>query len=315
MKKTTKTIVATTFLLLVLTAIFIIPKAIAPHTAIGTNYKNVTVWTHVNITNAKPEVLNITIYEMLNAAARNITITAGGTKTIYCNATIRDWDGFNDVKYVNATIWHVPTSNNDAADDNNSHYTNSSCTFNESISAKVGWYVCSFEVYYYSNNGTWSCNVTAQDYANKTGSLVNNTIFYPVYALNVTDGIDYGNLAVEDTSPVDIVANITNLGNMGINISVEGYGARRRDGLAMNCSLNGNISVDNERFSVSSGIAYGAKTSLVGTPGGVLIPGLTMPKQTVPTTYIINSTYWMLYVPPNPAGNCTGNIIFTAMAP
>jgi hypothetical protein len=313
MKKNTIVLLVTAFLLVVLATMFVIPSIIAPN-IVGLNYKNVTVWTRANITNAKPEVLNVTMYEAANSSAKNITVAAGMTKTIYCNATVRDWDGFNDIKYVNASIWHS-TSSYTNADNNNSHYTNFSCTLNASLTAYTGWYVCSFDVYYYSNNGTWSCNVTVEDHMNKTGSRTNTTIFYPVYALNVTDGIDYGNVAVEDFTAPDIRANVTNFGNMGINITVEGYGVSRGDGLAMNCSLNGNITVDNERFALNNTTPWATKTPLVSTPGGVLVAGLTMPKQTIAGTYITNSTYWQLYVPPNPSGNCTGYIIFTAVAP
>jgi len=313
MKQNTIVITITAFLLLALAAIFILPSAIAPNIP-GPNYKNVSVWTHVNITNSKPEVLNVSIYEASNSSLKNVTISAGLTKKIYCNATVRDWNGFNDIIYLNASIWYNLTSNYTAPDNNNSHYTNKSCTYNASLSSNIGWYVCSYDVYYYANNGTWVCNATVMDTYNKTGFLTNSTTFLPVYALNVTDGIDYGNLSVEDTSPTDVVANLTNFGNMGINITVESYGATKGDGLAMNCSTNGNITADNQHFATSGGVAYGAKTPLnVSSP--VNIAGLTMPKQTIAGNQIINSTYWQLYVPPNPAGNCTGYIIFTAIAP
>ncbi|MGV8141731.1 MAG: hypothetical protein ACP5NW_04805 [Candidatus Woesearchaeota archaeon] len=301
----------TAFILLLLVASFIIPKGIAPNIP-GPNYKNVTVWTYVNITNAKPEVLNVTIYDPTNITLRNFTVAAGSTKTIYCNGTVRDWDGYNDVIHVNASLWHNATSNYDSSDNNNSHYTNSSCTNNLSLNGFMVWYVCSFDVYYYSNNGTWLCNITAMDNYNKTGNRTGNTTFLPVYALNVTDGIDYGNVAVESSSS-DISANITNLGNMAINISVEGYGARKGDGLAMNCTV-GNISVSNERFSLNNTTPWSDKTPL--TSGTVTnMSGLTIPKQTVPNTYMVNESFWQLYIPPNPAGNCSGFIIFTAVAP
>jgi hypothetical protein len=310
--RTNKAIMVAVFVLLLLAAIFIVPKAMAPNIP-GPNYKNVTVWTRVNITNAKPEVLNTSVYEAFNFTLRNVTITAGYTKSVFCNATVRDWDGFNDIIQVNASIWHELTANYTSPNDNNSHYTNRSCTFNASSSNYTGWFVCTFDVLYYSNNGTWYCNVTAMDNANKTGSRVGNTTFLPVYALNVTDGIDYGNVAVEGTS-VDILANITNLGNMGINVTVEGYGIRKGDGLAMNCTANGNITVDNERFALTSGVSWDDKTPLTSGVATKIV-NLTMPKQTLPDTYITNNTYWQLYIPPNPAGNCSGFVIFTAIAP
>ncbi len=318
MKKTTKAIMLTTFMLLVLTAIFIIPMGIAPHTNIGTNYKNVTVWTQVNITHSRPEVLNVTIYEApYNITLKNITISAGSTKQIYCNATLRSWNGFNDITIVNSTLWHVPTSTSNSTDNNNSHYTNASCYWNTSNAPAnnyTGWYVCVYDVLYYANNGTWGCNFTIEDSWNYTNYGNGSTIFLPVYALNLTDGIDYGGAAVYEYTG-NKTANITNIGNMNINISVEGYGAVRGDGLAMKCSLNGNITVANERFATSD-VNWTTKTPLVGTAGGVRIPGLTMPKQTN-DSLVVNTTYWQVYINEtfNPAGNCTGNIIFTALAP
>jgi len=305
-------------------ALIILPNAIAPNIP-GPNYKNVTVRTNLTITHSKPDVLNVNVSEALNLSARNITVNAGGMKTVICNATVRSWEGFNDFSKVNATLYNSATSNHSALDNNNSHYTNTSCTLNSSLAFGApftGWFVCSFDVIYYANSGNWICNVTASNSytvinSNFTGSGYGNTTFYPVYAINLTDGIDYGGVAVEDYSTLDrpaAIANLTNLGNMNINISVEGYGAARGDGLAMVCNLSGNITVDNEKFSTVNGTIYGAKTSLVGTAGGINIPGLTMPKQ-INSTLVKNSTYWQLYIPPNPAGNCTGVVIFTATAP
>lgn len=316
MKHHTKLCIGIIAIALIVLSITILPKAIAPN-IVGSNYKNVTLRTFVNITHSKPDVLNVSVYESLNTSARNITITAGGMKKVSCNATVRGWEGFSDISRVNATLWHMASSTNNASDDYNNHYTNASCTTNGSLGPFTGWYVCDFDVMYYSNNGTWICNISvfnsySQVNPNFTGSGYGTTVFYPVYALNVTDGIDYGGVAVEEYS-VDKTANITNLGNMGINITVEGYAISRGDGLAMNCSLSGNIAVQNERFATASGVTYGLKTQLTSSLGGVMVPGLTMPKQTN-ASMIQNETYWQLYIPPNPAGNCTGYILFTAVS-
>jgi len=290
--------------------VLLLPLGVAPNN-VSANYKNVTVWTHVNITNSRPEVLNITFQDSANTSLKNITLNAGGLKDVQCNVTVRDWNGFNDIVYLNATIWYAPTSNISAPNDNNTHYTNSSCSLNGSISAYVGWYVCDFNVIYYANNGTWMCNATVIDNASTNGTGMGNGTFYPVYALNVTDGIDYGNAAVESFAG-NVTANITNLGNMPINITVEGYGAGRGDGLAMNCSLGGNITVSNERFATAN-VAWALKTPLTGNSQP--LSNLTMLKQNS-TALITNSTYWQLYIDStnNPGGNCTGNIIFSAVA-
>src|SRR3989339_269533 len=276
---------------------------------VGGNYKNVTVRTYVNITNARPEVLSVYVYQETNYTLRNITLSAGSTRIITCNATVRDWNGYNDIAAVNASIWHSTVAYT-SPDNNNSHYTNASCTSSGNDGEYLGYYICTFNTFYYANNGTWTCNVTAKDYQNKTAFLTNTTTMLPLYALNLTDGIDYGNMQVDDYSSADILANITNFGNMNINISIEGYGVTRGDGLAMNCSINGNISIENERFALNASSPWDSMTPL--TNSSALINDLTMPKQTVSGSQIINTTYWKLYIPPNPAGNCSGYVLFSA---
>jgi hypothetical protein len=289
--------------------IMLLPIGTAPN-IVGPNYKNVTVQTRVNITNSRPEVLNVTIHDILNSSLRNITINAGGFKDITCNTTIRDWNGYGDVSYVNATLWHFATSAYNSSNNNNSHYTNPNCSSSGDGSGFLVQYLCNFSIIYYTNNGTWICNVTVVDNQSAVGNGGGNTTFYPVYALNVTDGIDYGAVAVEDFSG-NVTANISNLGNMAINITVHGYGARFNDGLAMNCSLGGNITIGNERFS-SENVDWTSKIPL--TSSAQMVPNITLSKQ-INDTIISNSTYWQLYIDSanNPGGNCTGYVVFTAV--
>jgi len=45
-----------------------------------------------------------------------------------------------------------------------------------------------------------------------------------------------------------------------------------------------------------------------------MISGLTLPIRTNDLVNdVVNSTYWRLYVPPNPFGNCSGVIVFSAV--
>ncbi|MGV8150818.1 MAG: hypothetical protein ACP5NV_03770 [Candidatus Woesearchaeota archaeon] len=297
------------FGILIIAAILPLIKA---DNIVGNNYRNVTVRTYVNITNSKPEVLAVTIFQESNVSLRNITLSAGSTRIVTCNASLRDWNGYTDIVSVNATLWDVTNAQYSDPDNNNTHYTNSSCTNSgNGVNFTVN-YVCQFPVYYYANNGTWNCTVLIADTYNKTGNRSNSTIFYPMYALNVTDGIDYGNVGVEDFS-ANKTANITNFGNRAINVTVEGYGAVRGDGLAMNCSLGGNIAVAHERFSLTD-VDWSSRTPLSSSPQ--LISGLTIPKQTLPGTMMTNTTYWQLYVDStnNPGGNCSGYVIFSAEA-
>jgi hypothetical protein len=262
-------------------------------------YKNVT--TVVNVTNSFPEILDILIDQ-------DITLNAGGFKTVYCNASIRDWNGWDDVSLVNATFYHS-TSSHDALDNGNSHYTNSSCANVNNIGPYVAIYECSFEIIHYANNGSWTCNVTAQDTFNFSNNLSNVTSINELYAINVTDIIDYGNLTVTETSS-EVIANITNLGNMAIGVDVLGYGAVEGDGFGLICALGGNIDVEHQRFSSVSNL-WVDKTPLNSTNQDMSI---TIPQATDLSAPTFWETYWQLYVPPNPQGLCTGNLRFTAKA-
>lgn len=279
---------------------------------IGNNYKNITVRTSVNITNSRPDVLSVRVFPETNITFNNVTLSAGSVRNINCNATIRDWNGFADVVIVNATLFDSVNAQFNSSDNNNTHYTNSSCTTNGSIDAYTGFYTCGFDVFYYANNGTWNCTVFAYDVYNKTHNATNRTIVNALYALNVTDGINYGSIAVEEFSN-EATANITNFGNRPINITVQGYGAVPNDNLAMNCSLGGNITIRNQRFNITTG-TFGEKYNMTSTTLSN-ITGLTIPKQTN-ESYVTNITYWQIYADSqfNPGGNCSGYIVFTAVA-
>ncbi len=140
------------------------------------------------------------------------------------------------------------------------------------------------------------------------GNDTDNTTVNTLYALNLTNPIDYGDLAIYDTSAT-MTANITNFGNVPINVSVYGYGATPGDNLAMTCD-QGNISISNERYAANATANFNTKVPLSGSP--TQIPELTVQKQTLPGTQIVNNTYWQLYVPPNPFGVCNGTVVFQA---
>jgi hypothetical protein len=291
----------------------------------GSNYKNVTVWTRVNITDAQPEFMAIVVQDSSNGSKTNITLLAGLTRTVYCNVSIRDWNGINGNITLNASLFDRANSQPFGSDDNNTHYTNTSCSMmsgspygQNNVYAN---YTCVFDIMYHANNGSWNCTVWAHDiqgsfggHLNYTTNATNSTTILPLYALNVTDGIDFGNIAVGETSP-DIAANVTNFGNMRINLTVQGYGNTTNDGLALVCNSslsNWNISIGNEAFDIVNGTAFGSMTALTGAVQTVV--GFSMPKRN--TTEVVNSTYWKLNIPTsiNPFGVCNGWIVFSAIA-
>ncbi len=277
--------------------------------SVGPNYRNVSVDTRVNITQSLPEVLNVMI-------DNPITLNAGGTRTVSCNASIRDWNGGNTISNVTAVLWNNVSVTQASPDDNNNHYTNLSCQ-NTSINGYYANFTCNFSVYYYADAGSgWICNVTATDSylfnvsVGSSSSNSNLTTINQLLALNVTSLVDYGNMAVGDTSGPE-EANVTNFGNQNINVSVLGYGNTSGDGLAFVCQI-GNITVANEKFSLNQTDTYANYVAL--STAYQMIGGLTLPQQTNDSQQVINSTYWRLYVPPNPFGQCNGTIVFQAQS-
>ncbi len=237
-----------------------------------------------------------------------ITLTPGSTKKVYCNATITDSD--NDMTGANATIYYY-LNESIQADDNNVHYTNSTCSYTGSTIKDVN---CAFDVYYLANNGTWNCNLTVTDGVYNS-SDVDSGIIDALYAINISlQEISYGNLYQPEYS-VDKTADAINLGNMPLNITVRGFGILENDNNAMICPAN-NISVDNERYAFAASTPFASKAVLTSTDVNT---GNTVPKPTNIAVTESTTTYWQLYAPPTTPslgiGKCNGSIVFTAAAP
>ena len=278
------------------------------------NYENVSVRTTVNVTNSFPEILNITCN-----SGNPVTLNAGTTQAVSCLVEIRDYNGGGDVNYVNGTFFYYLNSSADP-DDNNTHYSNSSCTNTSSSGYFTNW-TCVFDVYYHANNGTWQMNATVNDTYGAKDTDVRNSSINALLALNVTNVIDFGNMAVTDTyiATPPPSANVTNFGNVPINVSVWGFGSNDSvagAGMAMICAVR-NITIHNERWDLSSATGYAAMTRLAVAPD--TIEGLTVDKQTVSGSggYVINATYWRLHVnlTTNPFGICNGTVVFAAESP
>ncbi|HYD03644.1 MAG TPA: hypothetical protein VEC16_05075, partial [Alphaproteobacteria bacterium] len=175
----------------------------------------------------------------------SLILSAGSTQTIYCRAVVSDPFGPSNVYNASATFYYfLNLSNND--DDPVVHYTNFSCLLNETtVNNKT--FSCGFDVQYYANNGTWNCNITINNNQSIPQSGIAANTIAPLYAINLTDGLDFGNVNSEVPS-ANVSVNITNFGNMLINVSLQGYAVVIGDNLGMNCSDGTNVSISNIRF-------------------------------------------------------------------
>ena len=281
----------------------------------GFGTDNVTVRTNLTVGNSA------TVIDQIDIGGGSITLIPNDTKKVNCSVQMSDYDGDTTIDTVRAVFFDPAQASYGSPDDNNSHYTNSSCDIDTSYGDQFqALSNCLFDVWYYANASTWNCTVIVNDSANYIANESNTTVVQPLLALGLPDIIQYGTVNATYVS-VENITNVTNLGNVKVNLSLNGYGFWENDGNAMNCTLGPteNISVQYEKFNLTS-----------STPGDLTHAQL-MGNYTNLTDYPVtqefnldyrknenvneawNYTYWRIYVPLGVAGTCQGNIIFGAV--
>jgi len=281
---------------------------------------NVTVKTYLTVGNVGPEVLSVSI----DNDATSVILIANSTKLVNCEALVRDWNNDSDISTVIAEFFN---SSFGLVDDNNNHYTNNNCSINRTFGTWHGVsdtnYTalanCSFFVWYYANPGDWNCTVTVNDSLNWNASGSDNISVAELLAISLPTDINYGTVNSTYVSNENIT-NVTNVGNVKINLSSSGYAFNESDGLAMNCTLGSikNISIYYEKFNLTTSTAgtlsltqfEGNYVNLTSSP---VVKRFSLDyRQNDTINEATNSTYWRIYVPLGVAGTCQGNIVFGA---
>lgn len=309
---------------------------------IGTplNITNNTVIARVNVTNTEPNVTAVTVDDEDPTPASEIDLTANSVKIVTCNASVFDFNGWEDINpnATNGTLY-IQSVGAAGATDNNHRYRNESCdscrqaTAAESSSPSATAYCdCKFALQYYTNDSsTWECNMTVRDFGgtanpsveiNLTASGVSSTVAVTkLLAINTSTLLDYGNLSVTETSG-EIVHNVTNAGNINLNLSLRGYGGDANGenfpagkNLTMICDF-GNISEVNQKYEIGghkSGVAFADMRNLTNVT--VRNTNVTFFARTDDTTFGAdrNLTLWRLQIPLSVGGICNGTIIFGAV--
>ena len=265
-----------------------------------TSYKqNYTILTNASVIDVAPYITQI-------ITPGYVDLTAGSNTTIWCNATIEDDNGYEDISGANATIYSVTTSYN-SPDNNRDHYTNNSCeciVLND-LQKECR---CAFSIRYYAINGTWICRVNTYG-SGGTNYSEENFVINPLTALDLTNYIiNYGNVGGGQASNERELV-IKNIGNVEIDLDGYGYAREITDGYAMNCSDNNNISANNERYSFTP-VDYNSMNPL-GTYSSPSDIDLNLTPQ-VDETESNKTTYWRIYVPDIVSGICKGHIVLIA---
>ncbi len=284
---------------------------------IGANQS--TTVAKVYVWNTEPDLYRVDI------TPSSIDLSPGNTTEVNCTAYIWDYNSWQDFSNISASLYDVSVGDGNTAD-NNFRYINTSCgnstTACIELSDTNASCTCTFDVWYYANNGTWQCNMTIWDnagnaterpyYLNATMNSSFGTI-NTVVGIGTIDELDYGNLSVTETS-TEKPLNISNYGNVPINITVRGYGgtdSTAQNNQSLHCAY-GNITLGYQRFAAAPDTAFDDMFNLTNITADV--PAFELPVRTNDTNYgnDTNATYWRLQVPLTVGGNCNGTIEFTA---
>jgi hypothetical protein len=298
-------------LVLLFLFLFLFPKTV--FAGFGTN--NVTLITNLTVGTSAPIINQISIDQ------GSVVLLPNSQKTVNCTVIVEDYDGEADIENVTAKFFYPAQASLNSPDDNNNHYTNDFCIVNKSYGNEYQAIAhCLFDVWYYATAGSWNCSVTVNDSIPYYTNGSNITTIQPLLALGLPDFIDYGTVNATYVSGENI-SNVTNYGNVKINLSLSGYGFRINDGNAMNCTLGSvkNISIQNEKYNLTNSNSgdsdlTGFIANYTNTTSNPIVRTFNLDYRHNDTlSEAWNQTYWRIYVPLGVAGTCQGNIVFGAV--
>ena len=273
--------------------------------------------------NSPPVINNISVDDIFAIPTGEIDLTPASTTEIICEGIITEYDGNSSLENISAEFFDTSASFYGDGDDNNYHYTNDSCYLDLGYgNSNEAYFNCSFNIEYYSNSGNWNCTAEVYDNLSISGTKSNNTNINTLLALSMPSIADFGIVDALQAGS-EIVINVTNAGNVKMNLSLSGYAVNINDGNAMNCTMGSvkNISIDYAKYNLTSSTPgnlnlsefEGFYTNLTSSPATEEFNLNYRQNDAGPGSEEINQTYWRIYVPGGVSGSCTGNIVFGAV--
>lgn len=296
----------------------------------ATNVTNQSVLAIVNVSNTEPVIVTVVVDDDLPSPAGEIDLVANNVTVITCNATVFDYNGAPDIEPndSNATFY-IQSVGPLGVTDNNIRYRNESCGRCTLINATHTACDCRMAIQYYANDSSsWLCNMSVTDRGghqhpslklNISSTGVSSTVTVTkLLGISAPAILDYGNLTVTETSN-EIIHNVTNVGNVDLNLSLRGYGGTNEtlgQNLSMICAF-GNISVGQQKYMLGTENVGSSNWSrnMAILRNQTDITNLTLFQRIHDDMFGSdrNSTLWKLRVPLSVGGICNGTIIFGAV--
>ena len=278
-------------------------------------------YTVLNLTLNSPPVFElIQVDDSISSPIQEIDLNPATTTNILCRAIVSD-ESQESILNSSAVLFHSLSSSYNGADLNINHYTNNSCYLNKSYgTSQQAEILCEFEIWYYASSGTWNCTIKSYDNLSTFSLGSNTTNVNKLLSIGIESPVDYGEVTEESVSD-ELEINITNYGNVRINLSLSGFAVTPGDELAMNCTAGspGTIDIHYQKFNLT----HSNPQELSFQEFNNLYENLTS-ESTIKSFNLAsrendlindayNKTYWRIYTPSGVGGSCQGNIVFGAI--
>ncbi len=262
--------------------------------------------------NTKPNVTFIVVDDSITFPTGQIDLVVASTRKVTCEVIVEEFDSQSLQNHLSEFYYNIQGD----PDDNNTHYTNDSCHVNSSYGHEnETQFICEYEVWYYANPGEWDCFFNVEDNLSFSANASNSTNVNTLLSVGVQNNINYSVQGVDEVSG-EVVVNITNYGNVMVNLSLTSYGTIEGDSLAMDCDI-GNISAENQKYNLTASnlgaLTLGETEGVyLNMTGATVIKEFNLDYRTSEDEESFNNTYWRIYAPSSINGACQGYIIFGA---
>ena len=243
-----------------------------------------------------------TVSNVVLNAGNDISLLPGTTTRVYATTTATDLNGSNDLAYATTTFYRSgATGGASCSPNNNDCYVASGarCSYSN-CSGNTCNLSCYADIFFHAdptdtgstyNGQEWFAFTEIEDFDNgydfetSIGQLMNT-----LRAIDVNNAISYGSLAVSsNTGSYNASTTVENLGNVGINLEVEGTD--------MGDGVGAEIPADRQKFATTT-FTYAACTTctqLSSTTPFELDVDLSKPTTNSPP--VEDDIYWGVEVP------------------
>jgi hypothetical protein len=243
-------------------------------------------------TNAAPTISGALV------TSDDITPSYNNDFTVWCNATVEDTNGYEDVTGANATLWDPATAAETDGDDTDEHYTNSSCTLAGGAGNTVNAQ-CAFTVKWFAQPAEWTCKLTAVDTGSETGTTTATDLTINSFkGVGGGTSLNFGSMSPGDTTATEseLTLSIENRGNIELDVNITSAGD-------LACA-SGTIDDANIHYNTSQ-VAY-ASMCAVGSYCAETETNFDLRKRNSGDgSNPSNTVYWGIQIPSGVGGACS----------